>query len=206
MYVKRKYQWMFALPFFAILLSLGCSGIFYGATYYTRDAPAKFFTGWEAINVEESAKIGDMERRFLSHDLTLDEVKLMARQRQAKISSRISIELADEADAADLHYLYYQCFQVFAFITLAVSSFAILYYIFLYTKSSTLLSFLKSRGYDSLTLRDAAMIYFSVRKLAFTLPDAATVLVLPGYSPDPDSLIRYLRDHANYKLQQPSPS
>lgn len=88
---------------------------------------------------------------------------------------------------------------IFLHITHFALIFAPLYCIFLYTKSSTLLSFLKSHGYDSLTLRDAAMIYASVRNLAFTLPDAATVLVLPGYSPDPDSLIRYVRDHEAYR-------
>lgn len=198
MTAKRKFQWMIIVPIVVILLPMACGTTFFVTARSTRDAPGGFSNTMLDIELE---KVGvQMETELLMElgDMSISEPIDARKQAEATAEKRNESELMLKLDDYLTHSLsnnFAQIFEVLALVA-AISSF--FYYIFLYSKSSTLLSFLKSRGYDSLTLRDVAMIYVSVRKLAFTLPDAATVLVIPGYGPDPESLIRYLHDHAAY--------
>lgn len=206
MTAKRKFQWVITIPIIVILLPMACGTAFFVTARITRDAPNSFSSTMMDIEMEKDRVRMDTELRTELGDMSLAQAVDARNQAEATAERRNESELMLKLDDYLTHSLSKNCAQIFGVITLVAAIFSFFYFILLYTKSSALLSFLKSRGYVSLTLRDAAMIYASVRNLAFTLSDAATVLVLPGYGPDPDSLIRYLRDHANYKLQKPSPS
>lgn len=75
----------------------------------------------------------------------------------------------------------------------------LLYALWFYSRVIQLRHHLNPRGYDFLSIRQLAIIYASTFRQAWTLPDAASVLTIPTYSPTADSLVRYIRNHNAYK-------
>jgi len=75
----------------------------------------------------------------------------------------------------------------------------LLYAFWFYARLIQLRHHLNTRGYDFLSVRQLAIIYASTFRHAWTLPDAASVLTIPTYSPTADSLVRYLRNQNAYK-------
>lgn len=92
--------------------------------------------------------------------------------------------------------------EVFSVASLAFVLGAIMVFIFFYSTVSKLHSNLKSKGFDFLSFHDTAIIYASTLHLAYTLPDAATVLMLPDYGPEPDKIVYYIRDYLRYKARK----
>lgn len=60
-------------------------------------------------------------------------------------------------------------------------------------KSRRLAAHLKSLGYDSIGLREAALVYASLGSRAFAIPHSSEILIIPGVGADAASLITFMR-------------